>query len=71
MPSGGVGDVSRSRLVLAFVLIAVGAVWIGQGSGVLRGSSFMVGDPAWAVAGGACVAFGTLLLARDRRRPRE
>jgi hypothetical protein len=48
----------RSRVILAFILIAAGLVWIGQGSGVLKGSSFMVGDARWAWIGVAVLAAG-------------
>ena len=48
----------RTRTIGAVVLIATGFVWIGQGSGLLKGSSFMVGDPMWIWAGVACVAAG-------------
>ncbi len=41
----------RGRVITATLLVAVGLVWIGQGLGLLRGSSFMVGDVRWAVAG--------------------
>ena len=51
----------RSRAILAFILIAAGLVWIGQGSGVLKGSSFMVGDPTWAWIGAACVVAGAVV----------
>jgi len=50
-----------------FVLIAVGLVWIGQGLGVLRGSSFMVDDVRWSVAGLALVAIGAVVGWRRRR----
>jgi len=43
--------VEIGRWVLPIVLVAVGLVWIGQGLGLLRGSSFMVDDPRWAAAG--------------------
>jgi hypothetical protein len=55
--------------VVGFVLIAVGAVWIGQGLGLLRGSSFMVDDVRWAVAGAVCVVVGAAGLWASRRRP--
>jgi hypothetical protein len=52
----------RTRWILVAGLAAVGLVWIGQGLGLLRGSSFMVDDPRWAVAGvvlvGAAVVVG-------------
>lgn len=51
----------RNRWIAAVALGVVGLVWIGQGLGVLRGSSFMVGDPRWAVAGFVLVAAGLLL----------
>jgi hypothetical protein len=50
--------VERSARVIAAVLVLVGLVWIGQGVGLLRGSSFMVDDVRWALIGAACVAGG-------------
>ena len=41
----------RTRIVGGVILVATGLVWIGQGTGLLQGSSFMVGDPIWAVLG--------------------
>jgi hypothetical protein len=56
---------------VGFVLIAVGAIWIGQGLGLITGGSFMVGDVRWAAAGLACVLIGLVLVVRARRsRPR-
>jgi hypothetical protein len=51
----------RTRAILSIVLIATAAVWIGQGTGVLKGSSFMVGDPTWTVIGAACLVTGLVL----------
>jgi len=48
-------------LVVALLLAAVGLVWIGQGLGILRGSSFMVDDVRWAIAGVVLVAAGAVL----------
>jgi len=62
----------RTRVILAVALVAVGLVWIGQGLGVLRGSSFMIGDPLWAVIGVVMVVGGVALVvsaARTRPRP--
>ena len=59
----------RTRVIGGVVLIAVGLVWIGQGTGLLRGSSFMVGDPVWAWIGAIAVVLGTGLIAGARRRP--
>ena len=51
----------RTRAIVAFILIAAGLVWIGQGSGVLKGSSFMVGDVRWAWIGAAVLAVGLVV----------
>ena len=61
----------RVRWIGAAGLAAVGLVWIGQGLGLLRGSSFMVDDVRWAVAG-AVLLFGAAIIGwlalRDRPR---
>ena len=44
------------------IVVATGAVWIGQGSGLLTGSSFMVGDPLWIVFGALAIAIGIGLI---------
>jgi hypothetical protein len=51
----------RTRWLVAAAFVAVGLVWIGQGLGILRGSSFMVDDPRWAIAGLAMVVGGASL----------
>jgi type VI protein secretion system component VasK len=51
----------RIRWIIAGGLAAIGLVWIGQGLGLLQGSSFMVGDPRWAIAGGLFVVGGAAL----------
>jgi hypothetical protein len=51
----------RTRWIVAAVLAATGLVWIGQGLGLLRGSSFMVDDVRWAIAGLALVAASLLV----------
>jgi hypothetical protein len=61
----------RTRWTVAIGLAVVGLVWIGQGLGLLRGSSFMVDDPHWAVAGLVLVAGGLVLaglVLRNRHR---
>ena len=58
----------RTRWAVIAVIVLVGLVWIGQGTGLLRGSSFMVGDPFWAVAGLALVIAGGVLAALSLRR---
>jgi hypothetical protein len=58
------------RRILGVVLVAIGGVWIAQGSGVLHGS-FMTGEALWTVIGIIAVLFGIALLlgvAREHRR---
>ena len=54
----------RARSLIAGVLILVGLVWIGQGTGIIRGSGFMTDDIKWAVV-------GAVLRGRRRRRGRD
>jgi len=61
----------RSRLIIAAVLILVGLVWMGQGTGVIQGSGFMTDDLRWAAAGLVAFAFGvgvgvSVVIARRR-----
>jgi hypothetical protein len=58
----------RTRWLVVSVLLLVGAVWVGQGLGVLRGSSFMVGDPFWALAGAVAIAAAVVLAVLTARR---
>ena len=57
----------RGRLIAGILLMLVGAVWIGQGLGLLRGSSFMVDDGRWALIGALMVVLGVAFLIRQRR----
>jgi hypothetical protein len=60
----------RLALVIAgVVLILVGAVWIGQGTGYFPypSSSFMINDRTWAYIGAAALVLGLLLVAFGRR----
>ena len=59
----------RGSLIAGVLLVLVGLVWVGQGLGLLRGSSFMVDDTRWAAAGVVCVIAGAVLVIRARRRP--
>ena len=61
----------RNRTIGAVLLIATGLVWIGQGTGLLKGSSFMVGDPFWAWLGLFCVACGAIVAWVAMRTPRR
>ena len=62
----------RGRLITAALLVAVGLVWIGQGFGLLRGSSFMVDDRRWAAAGAIAVTIGAVgAVSAWRSRPHQ
>jgi len=50
----------RSRLVIALLIAAVGAVWTLQGLGVPIGGGFMVGNPTWIWIGAAVVVVGAV-----------
>lgn len=58
----------RTRWLVVSVLLLVGAVWVAQGLGLLRGSGFMDGEPAWAAIGGAMIAAGAGLAVLSFRR---
>jgi ABC-type nickel/cobalt efflux system permease component RcnA len=51
----------RTRWIVAAGMAAVGLVWVGQGLGFLRSSSFMVNDVRWAVAGAALLLIGAVM----------
>ncbi len=61
----------RARTLIAGVLIVVGLVWIGQGTGIIRGSGFMTDDITWAIVGAVLLAVGVVVAATVvRSRPR-
>jgi len=60
----------RTRTVGGVIMIAKGLVWIGQGTGFLRGSSFMVGDPLWTAFGVIAVVVGGTFVLVGLRHPR-
>ena len=60
-------QVRWATLVVAIALLALGAVWIFQGVGAIKGS-FMTGDRIWAWIGAACVVAGLAVGARGLRR---
>ena len=61
----------RARTILAIILVAIGLVWIGQGTGLLKGTGFMVGDMKWAVIGAVVVVGGIALGWLELRRRRQ
>ncbi len=60
----------RARSLIAGVLILVGLVWIGQGTGIIRGSGFMTDDLKWAVIGAVLLVIGIVVaVTAVRNRP--
>ena len=51
----------RTRWIIATVCVLAGLVWIGQGTGTLKGSGFMVGDMTWAIIGAGLVVLGVII----------
>ncbi|MFL5675239.1 MAG: hypothetical protein ACJ779_09540 [Chloroflexota bacterium] len=51
----------RTRWIIAAVCLLAGLVWIGQGTGFLKGTGFMVGDMTWAVIGAVLVVVGLIV----------
>jgi len=54
----------RSRLALAAVLLIVGVIWIGQGTGTVGGSA-MSGQSMWGLVGGVLVVVGLVIGVRE------
>lgn len=61
----------RSLAILAGLLIVSGSIFVGQGLGILRGSSFMVDDIRWTWIGAGLVAVGLALAVLSRRASRR
>ena len=57
-------------LVVGFVAVLVGLLWIGQGTGYVRwpASSFMIDARVWAWYGVALAVVGVALIIHARRR---
>jgi hypothetical protein len=57
-------------IIIGGLAVLVGAVWIGQGAGLIKGS-FMTGSRTWLGIGLLCLVVGLLLifLTRRPRRP--
>ena len=51
-----------ARWVVGALLVLTGAVWVGQGTKMIRGSS-MTGSAFWAIVGALCIVAGLVLLA--------
>ena len=59
----------RLLLVVGFLALAVGLLWIGQGTGVINWpqSSFMIKQIQWAGYGAALAAVGLILIWQSQR----
>jgi hypothetical protein len=51
----------RFGLIVGGLAVLVGATWIGQGAGLIKGS-FMTGSRTWLAIGLLCLVVGLLLI---------
>ena len=56
-------------LVVGWLALAVGLLWIGQGTGVIKWpeSSFMISQIQWAYYGAALAVVGLILIWQGKR----
>jgi len=57
--------VRPALVVMGFVLAAIGAIWMAQGAGLLKGS-FMTGSIFWFWIGAACFAAAVGVIVASR-----
>jgi hypothetical protein len=59
----------RSLLIVGFLALALGLLWIGQGTGAITWpqSSFMINQLQWAGYGAALAALGLILIWQGKR----
>jgi uncharacterized membrane protein len=59
----------RLLLILGLLALAIGLLWIGQGTGVINWppSSFMIKQIQWAGYGAALAAVGLILIWQSKR----
>jgi hypothetical protein len=59
----------KALLIVGFLALAVGVLWIGQGTGVIKWpeSSFMISQIQWAGYGAALAALGLILIWQGTR----
>ena len=62
------GRLRVRRLALAVVLVLIGALWVGQGSGAVGGSP-MTGSGFWEAVGAVLVVAGAAVGVREVIRP--
>ena len=58
----------RPQLWLALILLLVGLVWIGQGTGIIAGSA-MSGSAFWAAVGLILVGIAVAIFVHEGRLP--
>lgn len=61
--------IQKVLLVVGGIAVVVGALWMGQGAGIIPGS-FMSGDRTWLGIGLAVAAVGLVLVYVGLQRPR-
>jgi uncharacterized membrane protein len=56
-------------LIVGFLALAIGLLWIGQGTGVVKwpASSFMISQLQWAGYGAALAGLGLVLIWQSKR----
>ncbi len=63
--------IGRNALItVGVVALLVGAIWVGQGLGLIPGS-FMTGDTKWFVIGLIVAIIGIVLVVIGIRRPKS
>ena len=57
-------------LVVGWLVLAVGLLWVGQGTGVIKWpeSSFMINQIQWAYYGAALAVVGLILIWQGKRQ---
>jgi uncharacterized membrane protein len=62
-------DMRKLLLIVGFLALAIGLLWIGQGTGAIAWppSSFMINQIQWAGYGTALAAFGLVLIWQSKR----
>jgi hypothetical protein len=67
-PRGG-NQMRKSLLILGVLMLAIGLLWIGQGTGAIAWpkTSFMINQIQWAGYGALLAALGLILIWQSRR----
>jgi len=67
--AGEESPMRKLLLIVGLLALAIGLLWIGQGTGVVNwpASSFMIEQIQWAGYGAALAALGLILIWQSRR----